>query len=80
MPISSLIKKGASVCAFDPAGMEESKKVLNEVNYAQNMYDVAKDADAIMLITEWNEFKNLNMLKIKELMKSPVLMDGRNIY
>ena len=78
--ISSLIKKGASVCAFDPAGMEESKKVLNEVNYAQNMYDVAKDADALIIITEWNEFRNLDWERVKTLLRSPTVIDLRNIY
>ena len=78
--ISSLIKKGASVSAFDPAGMEESKKVLNEVDYSQNMYDVAKDADALIIITEWNEFRNLDWERVKTMLRSPTLIDLRNIY
>lgn len=78
--ISSLIKKGASISAFDPAGMEASKQVLNDVSYVQDMYDVAKDADALVIITEWNEFRNLDWERVKALLRSPIVIDLRNIY
>ena len=78
--IRSLIKKGASISAFDPAGMEASKQVLNEVNYVQNIYDAAKDADALVIITEWNEFRNLDWDRMKTLLHSPIVVDLRNIY
>ena len=78
--IRSLIKKGASISAFDPAGLEASKQVLNEVNYVQNIYDAAKDADALIIITEWNEFRNLDWDRMKTLLRSPIVVDLRNIY
>ncbi len=78
--IRSLIKKGASISAFDPAGMEASKQVLNEVDYVRNIYDAAKDADALIIITEWNEFRNLDWDRMKTLLRSPIVVDLRNIY
>jgi UDPglucose 6-dehydrogenase len=78
--ISSLIKEGASISAFDPAGMEASKQVLNDVRYVRDMYDVAKDADALIIITEWNEFRNLDWERVKALLRSPLVIDLRNIY
>jgi len=78
--IRSLIKKGASISAFDPAGMEASKQVLNEVNYVQNIYDAARDADALIILTEWNEFRNLDWDRMKTLLRSPIVVDLRNIY
>jgi UDPglucose 6-dehydrogenase len=78
--IGVLINKGASIVAFDPAGMEASKQVLNQVVFVEDMYDVAKDADALILITEWNEFRNLDWDKVKTLLRSPTVFDLRNIY
>lgn len=78
--IASLIKEGASISAFDPAGMEASKLVLNDVAYVRDMYDVAKDADALIIITEWNEFRNLDWERVKALLRSPLVIDLRNIY
>jgi UDPglucose 6-dehydrogenase len=78
--ISSIIEKGASISAFDPAGMEASKQVFNEIDYVQNMYDVAKDADALTIITEWNEFRYLDWDRVKTLLRSPIVFDFRNIY
>lgn len=78
--VKSLVDKGASVVAFDPAGMEAAKEVLREVVFAKDMYDVAKDADALVLITEWNEFRFLDWDRVKALLRSPTVMDLRNIY
>jgi UDPglucose 6-dehydrogenase len=78
--VTSLIKRGASIAAFDPAGMEASKQILNDVYYAQNLYDVAKDADGLILLTEWNEFRNLDWDRMKSLLRSPTVFDLRNIY
>jgi UDPglucose 6-dehydrogenase len=78
--ITSLIEKGASITAFDPVGMEASKQVLTGIDYVQNMYDVARDADALIIITEWNEFRNLDWKKMKTLLRSPTVIDLRNIY
>jgi len=78
--IASLIEKGATVCAFDPAGMKASEQVLTKVHYVQDMYEVAKDADALIILTEWNEFRYLDWERVKELLGSPIVIDLRNIY
>jgi UDPglucose 6-dehydrogenase len=78
--VKSLVEKGASVVAFDPAGMEAAKKVLSEVIFARDMYDVAEDADALVLTTEWNEFRFLDWDRVKTLLRSPTVVDLRNIY
>jgi UDPglucose 6-dehydrogenase len=78
--IGSLIEKGASVSAYDPAGMEASKGIFGEIDYVRDMYDVAKDADALVIMTEWNEFRYLDWDKIKTLLRSPIVFDLRNIY
>ena len=78
--ISALIKKGAVISAFDPVGMEESKRVLDNIHYAQDMYEVAKDADALVIITEWNEFRYLDWERMKTLLRFPTVIDLRNIY
>ena len=78
--IRTLIKKGADISAFDPVGMDASKLVLNDIDYAQDMYDAAKDADALIIITEWNEFRFPDWERIKTLLRSPRVIDLRNIY
>jgi UDPglucose 6-dehydrogenase len=78
--VKGLVEKGASVVAFDPAGMEAAKEVLGEVVFAKDMYDVAEDADALVLTTEWNEFRFLDWDRVKTLLRSPTVVDLRNIY
>jgi UDPglucose 6-dehydrogenase len=78
--VKTLLDKGVSVAAYDPAGMEAAKEVLKEVVIAKDMYDVAKDADALVLITEWNEFRFLDWDRVKALLRSPTVMDLRNIF
>jgi UDPglucose 6-dehydrogenase len=75
-----LLSKGASVRAYDPAAMAGAKVLLPDVEYRRNAYAVARGADALLLVTEWNEFKQLDMTRIKRSMKRPVLVDGRNVY
>jgi UDPglucose 6-dehydrogenase len=60
--------------------MEAAKKVLKEVVFAKDMYDVAEDADALVLTTEWNEFRFLDWERVKALLRSPIVVDLRNIY
>jgi UDPglucose 6-dehydrogenase len=71
---------GARVRAFDPVGVEEAKKLLDGIEWSENAYDAATGADAVAIITEWNEFRALNFTRLMKLMKSPVLVDFRNIY
>ncbi|MBU4305506.1 MAG: UDP-glucose/GDP-mannose dehydrogenase family protein [Candidatus Omnitrophica bacterium] len=78
--INGLQKKGAKIRAFDPAAMNEAKKILKNVIYCENAYDTIKDADALLLLTEWNEFRQLDLLKVKELLKQPLFIDLRNVY
>ncbi len=78
--IRILLKKGAAVQAFDPQAMQASKAEIPDLILSQNPYDVARDADALLLATEWNEFKSLDFKKIKQNMRGNVLLDGRNIW
>lgn len=75
-----LENEGARVQAYDPQSMDLVKKVDKKIKLCDNPYDVAKDADAIILATEWNEFKQIDFAKIKSVMKNPVIIDGRNLY
>lgn len=78
--IQSLQKKGARIVAYDPAAMKEAQKSLTDIEYAEDPYAVAEGADAVILITEWNPFRNLDLEKIKTLLKQPVFIDLRNVY
>ena len=78
--ITGLQKSGALIQAYDPEGMEEAKLIMNDVNWCDGAYDAIEGADATVIITEWNEFRGLDMGRVKSLMKSPVLVDLRNIY
>ncbi|MCX7833026.1 MAG: UDP-glucose/GDP-mannose dehydrogenase family protein [Ignavibacteria bacterium] len=79
--INELLKHGATVSAYDPAAMETAKFYLGEsIKYAENELDALKDADALLLLTEWNEFRNPDFDEIKKLLKTPLIFDGRNVY
>lgn len=75
-----LQEAGASIAAHDPVAMDHAKKVLQNVDWKDDAYSVAKDADALVLITEWNEFRALNMDKVGNSMKQKLLIDLRNVY
>ncbi|MBI3341893.1 UDP-glucose/GDP-mannose dehydrogenase family protein, partial [Candidatus Curtissbacteria bacterium] len=78
--ISELIALGAQVTAYDPKSMDNAKQILPDIDYAKNALDAIKDKDALLLVTEWSEFKELDLAKVKALLKNPVIIDGRNIY
>lgn len=79
--IEELLKHGAKIVAFDPIAMENAKKVLPKaIHYAKDAYAAAYNADAVAVITEWNEFRQLDLIKLAEGLKNRVLFDGRNIY
>jgi len=78
--INALLKKGARVKAYDPVAMPRAEELLPTVTFTATAYDVAKDADALLLVTEWNEFKQLDWQRIKRYMRQPVVIDGRNLY
>ena len=75
-----LLAAGAEVRAYDPAAIERAKPLLPDVVYLKDAYEVATGADAIVLVTEWNEFRQLDMARLKQVMRRPVIIDGRNIY
>jgi UDPglucose 6-dehydrogenase len=75
-----LIAAGSTVRAYDPAAIERSRKLVPDVEYLTNAYEVAAGADALVLVTEWNEFRHLDMAQVKRLMRGTVIIDGRNIY
>lgn len=79
--INALLGFGARIKVYDPKGFEQAKNVFGDrVIYANNSYDALKDADCMLLLTEWNEFRRPDFDRIKDLMKSPVIFDGRNQY
>jgi UDPglucose 6-dehydrogenase len=78
--IRALEKEGATVKVYDPVAMERARMVMPDIAYCQNPYDVAKDVDAIILVTEWEEFAQLDMKRIRDVMRQPVFIDGRNLF
>ncbi|UTW50342.1 UDP-glucose/GDP-mannose dehydrogenase family protein [bacterium SCSIO 12827] len=78
--VPALIAAGAKVRAYDPKGMDEAKHMLDGVDWCKNAYDTMADADALAILTEWNEFRALDLDKVRGLMKAPVMIDLRNIY
>jgi UDPglucose 6-dehydrogenase len=75
-----LVEAGAAVHAFDPEGMVEAKKLLPEIEYCGDAYQAIEGADALVLLTEWNEFRALDLARVKSLLRSPIVVDLRNIY
>lgn len=79
--INELLKRGAKIQAYDPKAMDTAKYHFGDkINYMQNSYDCLKNAEALILLTEWNEFRRPDFQKIKELLKTPTIFDGRNQY
>jgi UDPglucose 6-dehydrogenase len=79
--IDKFLGAGCSIAAYDPVAMNEARRILgNSIEYGKTQYDVLDGADCVLLVTEWKEFRIPNLAKMKELMKSPVVFDGRNIY
>jgi UDPglucose 6-dehydrogenase len=80
MIAQQLMDQGVTVRAYDPAALEEAAKLLPRLIPSTNAYEAAHDADALVLMTEWNEFRNLDFAKLKTLMRRPLLVDLRNVY
>jgi len=78
--IKLLLKEGLYIRCFDPLAMDNTKKILPDLTYCQDEYDAARNSHALVILTEWNQFRNLDLLKIKKLLKSPILLDLRNLY
>ncbi|MCX7985262.1 MAG: UDP-glucose 6-dehydrogenase, partial [Bacteroidetes bacterium] len=79
--IHSLLNAGAKVKAHDPIAMNRARSIFGtSIEYSENAYDTLKNADALMIVTEWNEFRKPDFQKMKSLMRKPVIFDGRNVY
>lgn len=78
--ISELKRLGVKVRAYDPIAMEQAKGIIKGIEYCSDPYATASGADAIVIVTEWEEFKQLNLDRVRELLNIPVVIDGRNIY
>lgn len=78
--IGELLKEGVKIRAYDPKAMDHFKKVFKEIDYMKGPYEVAKNADALLLLTEWDEFKTMDLRRIKKSMKLPIFFDGRNVF
>lgn len=75
-----LQKRGAQVRAYDPAAMNAARKILPGVEFRRSAYALARGADALVVVTEWNEFRNLDLPRVRRSMRRPIVVDGRNIY
>jgi UDPglucose 6-dehydrogenase len=76
-----LLKAGAKVQAFDPEAMHEARKIFGErIRYAEHNYDALEGAAALLILTEWNEFRRPDFGRMKQMLANPVIFDGRNIY
>jgi UDPglucose 6-dehydrogenase len=79
--VEALLAKGAKIQAYDPEAMTVAKGIFgNKIIYSAKNYDALKGADALAVITEWQEFREPDFVRIKKLMRTPVVFDGRNIY
>ncbi len=77
--INLLKNDGAKIKAYDPKGMEEAKKMINDIEFCEDIYETAKESDLILILTRWEDFKNVDLLKLKSLLKRPLIVDGVNI-
>lgn len=78
--IQEIQRQGGRVTAYDPVAMDRAREIMPDIRYASDPYDVAVDADAVVLVTEWDQFKNLDLTKLKSRMRQPVFLDGRNLF
>jgi UDPglucose 6-dehydrogenase len=79
--IDALLDAGAVVCAHDPVAVEEARRRIGDrVEYAETSYEAVRDADALVIVTDWNEYRHPDFTRIRELMKRPIVVDGRNLY
>ena len=78
--VLSLIESGATVRAYDPVAIPSARRIMPDIFYAENPYELAVDCDALVVVTEWNEFKQLDLEQILLSMRGNVIIDGRNIY
>jgi UDPglucose 6-dehydrogenase len=75
-----LVREGAIVQAYDPQAMEKSRAVLPEIRYCSSLYEAAEDAEAVLIATEWKEFREVDWNKVRSLLQRPLIVDGRNMF
>jgi len=78
--INQLLEAGAKVKAFDPVAQEQMKLIFPDISYCKTPYEAVTDSDALIILTEWDQFRELDLLRIKHLLNEPIVIDGRNIY
>jgi UDPglucose 6-dehydrogenase len=79
--VESLLKEGSQVVAYDPAASERARETLGKrVSFTANAYDAVKGADALLVLTDWEEFASLDLERVRELLRYPIVIDGRNMY
>ena len=78
--IPDLQDNGMNVSVYDPEGEEEASKLIENVNWKQTAYEAAEDVDCLVILTDWKEFKDLDLIKLKDKMKRPLIYDFRNIF
>jgi len=78
--IKMMQKEGAKIKAYDPEAVDKAKTILSNVQYCKDPCETIKGSDALVIITEWEEFRNLKLGRVKKLLKYPIVSDGRNIF
>ena len=79
--VQSLLQEGCQISAYDPAANDGARKVLGDgIEYASDSYEAAKEADALLILTEWEEFAALDLKRLHGVLKYPIIIDGRNLY
>ena len=78
--LADLQKQGAKIRAYDPHAMDRAKSILKNVAYARDAYDACRGADCLLILTEWDEFKRIDLKRIKKLLHEPTIIDGRNLF
>jgi UDPglucose 6-dehydrogenase len=78
--IKILIQKGVTIRCFDPMAMGNTKKILPDLVFCSDEYETARDSDALVILTEWNQFRNLDLNRLKSIMNNPILFDFKNLY
>jgi len=78
--INKLKEKGASIVAYDPVSIKNAEKVLKDITFVDSLYTAAREADALIILTEWEEFRKMDLNMIKKQLKTPIIIDGRNIF
>jgi UDPglucose 6-dehydrogenase len=77
--VRQLLQRGAHIRCYDPEAMKNAARLLPRVDFCEDAYDTAKGSDALLFLTEWNEFRKLDLARLKELLREPVVVDMRNI-